>query len=80
MDLIITSQNPSGFVSGLADLYGRKKLMDVNQDPSCYSAGLILALAESIAGGEFGRSKTILFVSAGPGIVVDLALYSSGEQ
>jgi len=75
IDLLISSQNPAGFASGLVDLYGKEKLNDLNKKPSCYSAGLFMALGHSK--GVFDRCGKILFINVGPGIIVDLALYEN---
>jgi len=78
IDLLIPSQNPAGFVPGLVNLYGKEKLMELNQNPSCYSAGLFMALGHSK--GVFDTSGKILFINVGPGIVVDLALYENPQE
>lgn len=75
IDLILPSQSPSGFASALADLLGHDKVVVLNQEHNCYSAGLILALGQAQTTGLFRKSKKILFINVGPGITVDLALY-----
>lgn len=74
-DLIVSCQSPDGFVSGLADLYGGKRLIQLEENHKCYSAGLILALALAESRGSLQASKRILFINAGPGIMVELATY-----
>jgi len=75
IDLIIPSQNPDGFASALADLYGSGRVVVLNEERNCYSAGLILAMVQAQATGLLRKSGRFLFVNMGPGITVDLALY-----
>lgn len=75
IDLILPSQNPAGFASALAHLYGPERVVVLKKEHNCYSAGLILALGQARSTGLFKKSRKILFVNVGPGIVVDLALY-----
>ncbi|MEN8203566.1 MAG: hypothetical protein ABFS28_13300 [Bacteroidota bacterium] len=77
IDLIIPCQSPAGFVSGLADLYGKERLIELNNGHPCYSAGLILALELAHSKGSLEAGKKILFINVGPGIIVDLALYAN---
>ena len=44
-DLILPCQSPEGFVSGLAELYGANRLIELEENHNCYSSGLILAFA-----------------------------------
>lgn len=78
-DLILPCQSPDGFVSGLADLYGEKRLIELEKNHNCYSAGLILALALAGSRATLQTSKRILFINAGPGIMVELASYLKPE-
>ena len=75
IDLIIPAQSPAGFASALADLYGHTRVVVLNGEHNCYSAGLILALGQAQSTGSFRKSGKVLFVNVGPGIMVDLALY-----
>lgn len=75
IDLFIPSQSPVGFVSGLADLYGNKMVVELKGQRPIYSAGILLALAQASSGGNFRSSEKVLFINVGPGIMVDLALY-----
>jgi len=75
IDLIIPSQSPAGFASALADLYGHTRVVVLNEEHNCYSAGLIKALVQAQSTGLFRKSRKILFINVGPGITVDLALY-----
>jgi len=75
MDLIIPSQSPAGFASALADLYGHNRVVVLNQEHHCYSAGLIMAMGQAQSAGLFRKSGRVLFINVGPGITVDLALY-----
>lgn len=80
INLMVPCQNPAGFVSGLADLYGGEKLIKLNSKDSCYSAGLILALARAFSKGVLKTREKLLFVQVGPGIIVDLALYENPRE
>ena len=75
IDLIIPTQSPAGFASALADLYGHTRVVVLNGEHNCYSAGLILAMEQAQSTGLFRKSGKVLFVNVGPGIMVDLALY-----
>ncbi len=75
IDLIIPSQSPAGFASSLADLYGHTRVVVLNKEHNCYSAGLIMAMVKAQSTGLFRKSRKVLFVNVGPGITVDLALY-----
>jgi len=75
IDLFISSQSPAGFVSGLSALFGTNRVMALSGEQPCYSAGLILAMAQAHSEGTFSPSEKVMFINVGPGIIVDLALY-----
>ena len=75
IDLIIPSQHPAGFASSLADFYGHARVVVLNEEHNCYSAGLIKALVQTQSNGLFRKFRKVLFINVGPGITVDLAFY-----
>jgi len=75
IDLIIPSQSPAGFASALANLYGHARVVVINKEHNCYTAGMIMAMEQAQSTGLFRKSRKVLFINVGPGITVDLALY-----
>ncbi|RLD49823.1 MAG: hypothetical protein DRI97_17655 [Bacteroidetes bacterium] len=75
IDLIIPSQSPEGFASALADLYDKERVVVSKGEHKCYSAEVIVAIADAQSGEIFRNSRKVLFINVGPGIIVDLALY-----
>jgi len=75
IDLILPSQSPAGFASSLADLYGHARVVVLNEEHNCYSAGVIRAMVKAQSTSLFRKSGKVLFINVGPGITVDLALY-----
>lgn len=78
IDLLVASQYPPGFATSLALRVGippegvphvRRELI------GAHTAGPIAALEAAIASGRFARAHTTLFVTAGAGISIAIALY-----
>jgi 3-oxoacyl-[acyl-carrier-protein] synthase III len=78
IDLVITSQNPAGFISQFKKETGIKnKVAEVNENSNFYSAGLFFSLNKVFKTHRFTKAKNILFVTVGAGIIVSLSLYKN---
>jgi len=78
VDVLVTSQYPSGFAERLARATG----VPANRVPAverelqrAHTAGPIAALESSVESGSFARARNVLFVAAAPGLTVAVALY-----
>lgn len=77
-DLIITSQSPEGFVSGMKERTGMNdKFIEIAKtgNREIHTAGPVFALKKAWDDHRFIKSKNILFVTVGAGINVAFALY-----
>lgn len=80
IDLLIASQHPSGFPSQLASRLGiaAARVPPVSRELSrAHTAGPIAALAAAIESGAWDYAKQVLFVTAGAGLTIGVALYRS---
>jgi len=77
IDLFISSQSPVGFSKHLAYQYGKHRLNLLHEEKEFYSAGLIMALKRARLDQENCETGQVMFVSVGPGITVNLALYQN---
>jgi 3-oxoacyl-[acyl-carrier-protein] synthase-3 len=75
IDLYLPSQSPVGFTDKFRQRYGDLKVIRVKDKGELYSVGIMAALDKAIQSERFGRARNSLFISVGPGITVDLALY-----
>lgn len=78
IDLIISSQSPAGFISGLKNRTGiDDRLIDITRTGNMefHTAGPALALKKAWTENRFQTSKKIIFLSVGSGISVNVALY-----
>jgi 3-oxoacyl-[acyl-carrier-protein] synthase-3 len=78
VDLLVASQYPPGFARDLARELGlppdRVPRVALDRAPA-HSAGVVAALEAAIDSGRFWSSRTVLFVTAGAGITIGVALY-----
>jgi 3-oxoacyl-[acyl-carrier-protein] synthase III len=78
IDLIVTSQSPSGYVEEIKKKPGLShKIVVLKNQGEIYSAGLFFALDKIYSNHIFNSSKNILFVTAGSGITISIALYKN---
>lgn len=75
IDLVIPSQHPVDFARGLTRFFPEEKLVILDGDEILYSAGPGIALENALSDQRFKEAAYILFISAGAGISVNLALY-----
>lgn len=78
VDLLITSQYPPDFPENVARGLGipNERLPRIPQSLwATHTAGLIAALESAITDGALARSRNTLFVTAGAGIAIGVALY-----
>jgi len=78
VDVLVTSQYPSGFVERLAREIGVRadRIPAVQPDlQRAHTAGPIAALESAVGSGSFARARNVLFVAAAPGLTVAVALY-----
>jgi 3-oxoacyl-[acyl-carrier-protein] synthase-3 len=76
IDLLITSQSPSGFRKEFIRRTGFNDNITVRESKNeIYSAGLIYSLNNVFRNGCFKESKNILFLTVGSGITVSISLY-----
>ncbi len=79
IDLVLPSASPLAFASGLAhSLKWKGKIPGPLPAPEYYSSGICLPLSVSFFKGTFRNAKRVLFVTAGAGITVSMALYQNG--
>lgn len=82
VDLLIASAYPPRFSRDVARSLGLGPAQVPELAPdlaSAHTAGPIAALATAMDSGQFARARNVLFVTAGAGITVALALYRRGE-
>lgn len=80
IDLIIPSQSPGGFVSGLRERTGLgDKIVEITntRNKELHTAGPAFALKKSWDDNRFRSSKNILFLTAGSGISVSIVFYKN---
>ncbi len=75
--LVIPSQSPAGFAEQLCKIAGGDNIFVLEGDHNLYSAGLAFALEAAMESRKLANSRKTLFVTVGPGISVNLALYRS---
>lgn len=78
IDLLIASQHPSGFAAQLASRLGipPARVPPVSRELSrAHTAGPIAALAAALESGAWDHAKRVLFVTAGAGVTIGVALY-----
>jgi 3-oxoacyl-[acyl-carrier-protein] synthase-3 len=80
VDLLVGSQYPRGFAADVASRLG----VAAGRVPAvgaalaaAHTAGPLAALEASVASGRFATARTTLFVTAGAGLTVGVALYRS---
>lgn len=79
IDLVLSSTSPASFASRLQrSLKWKGKIPGPLPAPEYYSAGMCLALSETFFNGTFRNSRRVLFVTAGAGITISIALYMNG--
>ena len=79
IDLVITSQYPKTFATGVVRGLGMSmdRLAQVRRElASAHTAGPIAALEAAFASGQFADARHTLFVTAGAGITIGVALYT----
>jgi len=80
IDLIIPSQCPKGFLTGIKDRLGIScKLVEVrnNMNKELHTAGPAFALNNSWNDNRFKSAENILFLTVGSGIFVSIALFKN---
>ena len=80
IDLIISSQSPEGFTSGMKKKAGfNEKLVEIPKSGTkeFHTAGPAFALKKVWDDNRFKTSKNILFLTVGSGISVNFALYKN---
>jgi 3-oxoacyl-[acyl-carrier-protein] synthase III len=78
IDLVITSQIPTGFTELLKRQVGlNNKVVDISGNRGFYSAGLLFSLNRVFRNPKFTSSKNVLFLTVGAGITVSLTLYKN---
>ena len=80
IDLIISSQSPEGFTSGLnRRIAFNEKIVEINKagNKEFHTAGPAFALKKVWDDNHFKTSKNILFLTVGSGISVSFALYKN---
>ena len=78
IDLVITSQNPEGFISQFKMQTGIKnKMAEINENDNFYSTGLLFSLYKVFNSQRFLEAKNILFITVGAGITVSVSLYKN---
>jgi 3-oxoacyl-[acyl-carrier-protein] synthase-3 len=80
IDLIISSQSPEGFASGMKKKIGfNEKIVEINNayNKEFHTAGPAFALKKAWDDNRFRTSKNILFLNVGAGISVSYALYKN---
>jgi len=76
IDLLISSQSPSGFREKFIQRTGFKDFLTPDLSKrEIYSAGLVFSLNELFKSGKFNLSEKILFLTVGSGITVSLTIY-----
>jgi len=78
VDLLVASPHPRGFAAHVADglAIQRCRLPELSADlASTHTAGPLAALEASMKQGRFARARHVLFVTAGAGITIGVALY-----
>lgn len=75
VDLLIASQYPRGFASGVAEALGLRAPRVRPELAAAHTAGPIAALEAAIESGELARAREVLFVSAGAGLTIAVARY-----
>jgi len=78
VDLLVTSQYPPGFSVDLAGALCIAADVAPTVRPelaSAHTAGPIVALESAVESGHFARARNVLFVTAGAGITIAMALY-----
>ena len=83
VDLLIASQYPAGFGAEVARAVGipADRLPEVDPALACvHTAGPLAALEASLDSGRFARARVVLFVAAGAGITIGVALYGRGDR
>jgi len=78
IDLIVTSQSPAGFTSGMKTRVGMNgNLIEVPgmKNKEFHTAGPAYALKRAWDANRFESSKNIIFLTVGSGINVSVALY-----
>jgi 3-oxoacyl-[acyl-carrier-protein] synthase-3 len=75
LDLLITSQSPKGTAEGLDRTIPGNRVLVPEKGTEVYSAGILYGLDQSIRCKYFERARRILFITIGPGITVNMALY-----
>ena len=75
--LVIPTQSPAGFAKQLRKVAGGDKVLVLEGDHHLNSAGLAYAIEAAIESHKLSNSRKTLFVTVGPGISVNLALYQS---
>lgn len=81
VDVLATSQYPGRFPERLARAIGvpSDRVPVVEGDAArMHTAGIIASLEASVCSGAFARARNVLFVAAGAGIAVGVALYRRG--
>ena len=83
VDLVIASQHPAGFAARVTRALGAPAA-SVPAVPEAlaraHTAGPIVALEAAVLSGAFGRARTVLFVAAGAGVSIAVALYARAPQ
>lgn len=79
IDLVLPSTSPVAFASGLEhSLKWKGKIPGPLPAPEYYSAGICLSLSDTFFNGTFRNARRVLFVTAGAGITISMALYQNG--
>jgi 3-oxoacyl-[acyl-carrier-protein] synthase III len=78
IDLFITSQSPFDFAPRINETIGGNRVEVIKNSRHLNSAGMIFALNQAIESGRFKQARIILFMTVGPGITIDMALYENG--
>jgi 3-oxoacyl-[acyl-carrier-protein] synthase III len=78
VDVLVASQHPRGFAHAVARGLGvptDRVPVVTGAMATAHTAGAIGALEASIATGRFAHARRVLFVTAGAGITIGVALY-----
>ena len=82
IDLVLPSQFPAAFPVAFRERAGlaNEKVVDVTDSfGAAYTAGMAAAFAAALAKGRVSPGSRLLFLAAGPGITVAVALYTVPE-
>lgn len=79
INLVLASPSPVQFSAGLQkSMNWKDNMVETDRSPEFYSSGICLPLSSTIVNGLFRNARHILFITAGAGITISMALYQNG--